>query len=149
MPTAAASAPLPPPADEPFKSQLWGFKATTEKAQERVHRLAAYEEEAVLVLESGERLDEAVLKSIGVGESVMEKLGSYMHPDFREQLDLRAKKMARARQFHEMDMPEAAKRLRAEVAAGIYETVAVEGARKPVRLRPPQEQQVKDQGMSL
>ena len=100
-------------------------------------------------LQSGERLDETVLKSIGVGEAFMEKLGSYMHPAFREQLDLRAKKMARARQFHEMDMPEAAKRLRAEVAAGIYETVAVEGARKPVRLRPPQEQQVKDQGMSL
>lgn len=149
LPTAAASAPLPPPADEPYRSRLWEFVSDTPSARERAHRLAAYEEKAVPMLEAGERLDDSVLTSIGVRESTMEKLGPFMHPVFREQLELRAKKLALARQFHEGNMQPAAKTLRAEVAAGVYETVAVKSARKKVQLSAPQERQIEDNGMSL
>ncbi|MEU3331322.1 relaxase/mobilization nuclease domain-containing protein [Glutamicibacter creatinolyticus] len=146
---APASAPLPPPADGPYRSRLWEFESDTPSVRDRAHRLAAYEEIAVPMLEAGERLDDSVLTSIGVRESVMKKLGPFMHPAFREQLEMRAKKLALAQQLHESNMQPAAKRLRAQVAAGVYETVAVESARKKVRLRVPQERQIEDDGLSL
>lgn len=101
------------------------------------------------LLEAGERLDDSVLTSMGMGESVMEKLGPFMHSDFRKQLSLRVKKLARARQLHEGNMPEAAKRLRAESAAGVYEVVAVKNTRKRVRSSAPQKRQIEDDGLSF
>lgn len=149
LPTAPASTPLPQAADKPYRSRLWEFESDTPSALERAHRLAAYEEIAVPLLEAGERLDDSVLTSIGVRESVMKKLGPFMNSDFREQLEMRAKKLTLARKLHEGNMQPAAKRLRAEVAAGVYETVAVKSARKRVRLSAPQERQIEDDGMSL
>ncbi len=144
---APADAPLSQAAKEPYRSRLRKLRGKTPKAQERLEKLATYEEVAVPILESGARLDEATLKSIGIGSAWLEKVGPVMHPAFREQLELRARKMARAKSLYEGGNRPAAERLRGEIAAGVYEHVSVK--RRPVVGPEVDEKQAGDDGLSL
>ena len=107
-------------APEPYVSALHKVKVKSPKAQARVDALAEYEDEVVPVLQVGGLLDESRLKSIGVGQRLVDGVGKQLHPLMRDHLDQRLRKQQLAKHFFETGQSGAAKRVRDEIALGWY-----------------------------
>lgn len=85
---------------EPYVSRLRRLRPKNEKTREKLLAAIELDETQAARLRAGERVDEAAVKTVGVGQRWLETFGKYLDPDLKEELDRREEmKVARRSVF--------------------------------------------------
>lgn len=115
--------------DEPaYRSRLRSVRTTTARGQHLVDDLAQLDEDSVQVLGAGGRLDEELLRRIGIGPKLLAPHGAWLHPDLLAELERRQEKAMVAKTRYETGRIEEAKDLREQIRAGDYSADLPEGS---------------------